>query len=201
MDEYTELFRRAIEENPLAQERLDEALALVRPNSQGLYVIGGFVYRNILSTMGRKELPEKVDIDFCARSHSPFSNLGRWVMNPGRYGGFKFVNRVNKHVVDFTECSDFFRFIGKSSEDIGIYDVLETTPLNIQSIAYDVERGIVIGEKGKKALVDRVVRVNDQEEFEFECQMAGADAEAYLILKAESLGFDYEFEGRFVMCG
>ena len=142
-----------------------EALNTVRNNSNGgIWLIGGAVYRPLLFG----DCEQAKDFDFIVEEFQ--ENFVRdYFLLRSRFGGFKLVKRESQ--IDIVPLSDVVQ-IKELALEAKIENYLAHTPFNIHSIAYDVGKKEVIGEVGKKAIREKVLRVHDY-------KMARRMSEAY----------------------
>ena len=71
---------------------------------------------------------------------------------------------------------------------------LKLVPLTIQSIAYDLGRGVVVGEKGIQSILSGVVKVNNQKTIQFAANRMNTTSRGYAIKKLEDIvGLEIDF--------
>lgn len=189
--EYTEVFEKFLKESPDFPEIFD----IAKRNSQGkIWIIGGFVYRNIIRNIyGEIPEPEIVDIDFMLERSSKERDLYTpkgWDFKISEYGNPYLVREKTR--IDLNYLRSFHSITTRKLEP-NMEHFFTGTPLNIQSIAYDLtDKNVgVIGECGIDAIKRRLVKINNLEEAEYDAQIKGVGLEEFVIKKAEELEFKY----------
>ena len=183
----TGIFKEVIQD-----EQAQQAIEIVRKNSQGrIWIIGGFVYRTLARKLyGGIEKPVK-DYDFIVEQPNPAIELpDGWKRTLNHFGNPKFVGDFQ---IDFVPLRMVYSIL-KRGVPATIENYLNGTPLNVESIAYDVAGERVIGDTGISALERRVVAVNNPD--------MAKDVAYWIFLKsvneiirkkAEELGFQAEY--------
>ena len=166
-----------------------EILNLVKKNSRGrIWVIGGFVYRNLVSALyGGNTYSHDIDFVVEDRNES-LKKIPGWSIEINSYRVPNYVRAGNR--MSFTDIRKVKRVV--PLKKFTIEEVIDGTPLNIQSIAYDLVRNKVMGEKGIEALRTRMIKVNSMEQAEFYAKRKNKDLRDIVIDKARELGFDYK---------
>ncbi len=174
----------------LKNPSFQEALELVRMNSEGkIWIIGGYVYKNLASALYGTSAYE-YDIDFIVeKRNDELLEVPGWNFRTNRYGNKNYIREKNE--MSFTELSKAVRVSGALNPTIE--DFLKETPLNIQSIAYDIEQHSLIGEIGIEALQSKIVKVNYLPQAEFYTHRKEKTLEQILQEKAQELGFQAIF--------
>jgi hypothetical protein len=169
-----------------------QAEKVVQQNSHGqIWLIGGFIFRNLAHLMYSLPKSEKIDFDFLAdQVKSDLSVPSGWEIKQNRYYNPRFI--CQNQQIDLTQLS-LVRPILQRGLDPTIENYLACVPLTIQSIAYDLQTGKLLGEIGQKALKEKTVAVNDLKQCLWYCQCLGKTLEEYLTEKAASLGFKMYF--------
>lgn len=167
---------------------MQEAVNIVRKNSSGkIWLIGGFVYRNIASIMYGTQKP-KVDLDFIVEIPINKFNLPEgWIIQRNKFGNPKFVN--GEKMIDYVPLRSIYSIISRDMEPT-IYNYLSGTPLTVQSIAYDLQEKKIIGNTGINSLINRIVAVNNLEFAEYAAKKKGTSIRELLQKKAESMNFN-----------
>lgn len=173
----------------LEDEVFLEVLDLVKQNSKGkVWIIGGFVYKNLANVLYGGEI-YNYDIDFIVEEKNDMlKEINSWEIQTNNYGNQNYVRDNNK--MSFTDLRKAIRVCGLNNPTIEKF--IEETPLNIQSIAYDLDQNKIIGEKGIKALKKRIVRINNKEQADFYAERKGKKLEEIIKEKAKELNFSYE---------
>lgn len=165
-----------------------EILDLVKQNSKGkIWIIGGFVYKNLTSALNvNKDKVYNYDIDFIVEEkNDPIKEIPGWKIEINNYGSQNYVRDRNK--MSFTDIHKAIRI--SSIQNPTIEKFIEETPLNIQSIAYDLEENKIIGEKGVEALLTKTIKINNKEQAEFYAKKKGKKIIDILEEKMNELGF------------
>lgn len=166
-----------------------EVLDLVKQNSRGkIWLVGGFLYKNLASELYGGEI-YNFDIDFIVEERNDtLKEVVGWRLETNSYGSQNYVK--DGHKMSFTDIRKAIRVSGLKNATIE--EFIKETPLNIQSIAYDLEQNKIIGEKGIEALKNKIVKINNKEQAEFYAKRKSRELKDILIEKAKELGFDYE---------
>lgn len=166
-----------------------EVLDLVKQNSKGKkWIIGGFVYKNLAHALYGGEI-YNYDIDFIVEEKNDIlKKVDGWEIKVNNYGSQNYLRDNNK--MNFTDIHKAVRI--SKLENPTIEDFIKDTPLNIQSIAYDLEKEEIIGEKGIEALKDRTIRINNKEQADFYAERKGKELVEIMKEKAKELNFGYE---------
>lgn len=168
-----------------------ETLSLVQRNSEGkIWLIGGFLYRNLARQLYGVAPPAEVDFDFLVQKlHSPVDLPNPWEQRTNRNGNPKWVNRkVSSFSIDIIPLENVkYTVVNKLTPTLDNY--LMGVPLTIQSIAYDVEEQRIIGEVGIRALEEKSIRVHHPEFAAFAAQRKEKTLHDYIWDKAIQLGF------------
>ena len=193
--EFTEIFEKFLKGYPDFPEISD----IAERNSQGgIWIIGGFVYRNIIRNIpgyGEISEPEIVDIDFMLERSSKERDLYApkgWDFKISEYGNPYLVREKTR--IDLNYLRNFHSITTRKLEP-NMEHFFTGTPLNIQSIAYDLtDKNVgVIGECGIDAIKRRLVKINNSEEAGYDAQIKGVSLEEFVIKKAKELGFEMYF--------
>lgn len=183
-NDFTKLFLTSIKNNIEFQEIMD----IIQDNSHGdFWLIGGFVYRSIASELYRIKKP-MVDLDFIVEKPTEkilFPNSWRRTVN--RYGNLKFIKNDGMEI-DFVPLENVHSIIRRGLP-ASIENFLTGTPLNVQSIVYDVKNKIIKGDIGTKAIEEQIVAVNNFEQAKIYSARKGKSINNIIQEKASSLGF------------
>lgn len=164
-----------------------EASDIAKRNSSGkIWLIGGFVYRNIASQLYNLPKPE-VDLDFIIEKPvKQFDLPNGWNIEKNRFGNPKFVN--DKMQIDYVPLGNIYSIQYRDLEP-SIENFLTGTGLKIQSIAYSFHENKIIGSAGIDALKKKVIEVNNMHFAEYAAQKKGKSLKQYMQEKADSLHF------------
>ncbi len=165
-----------------------ETLHLVQRNSHGkIWLFGGFLYRNLAYCLyGGVEY--SYDIDFLVEQRTesivPFPG---WNIETNSYGNQNYVRAYNR--MSFTGLQQVSKANGLHHYTIA--EIIDRTPLTIQSIAWDITGGALIGYKGIVSLCERIIRVNNRPPLEEYAKKKSLNPEDIVEKKAQELGFRY----------
>jgi hypothetical protein len=164
-----------------------EVLDLVKQNSKGkIWVIGGYVYKNIINSINNIDKIYNYDIDFIVEErNNDLKEVSGWRIETNNYGSQNYVRDGNK--MSFTDIHKAVRVSGLKK--LTIDQFIEETPLNIQSIAYDLQENKLIGEKGIDALISKSLKVNNPEQAKFYAERKDKKVEDILKEKKYELGW------------
>jgi hypothetical protein len=168
-----------------------KAKDIVRKNSdENVWLIGGFIYRNIVAGLYGIEKPE-VDLDFIVKKSKKKWNLPEdWKVTVSRMGSPKFIGP--NFDIDFVPLNNLYS-AKKFNLAPTIETFLSTTPLNVQSIVYDVNNNKLIGEKGIWAIKNKLIIPTENKQIreyvEEKKEMPFLD---YLKKYAKELNFNYK---------
>ena len=173
-------------QNCLNDSAFQEVLSLVKTNSKGkIWIIGGFIYRNIVAQINNTA-PYNYDMDFIVeKKNKTLKKVAGWRIENNSYNNPNYV--TDSHKMSFTDMKKAVRISGMAKPTIDNF-ILDT-PLNIQSIAYDLKNNKLIGEKGIRALADRIIAVNHLEQAGFYAQRKNKTLNELINEKAHELGF------------
>jgi hypothetical protein len=164
-----------------------EAYDIVRANSSGrIWLIGGFVYRTLASQLYDTPRPE-IDLDFLVEN--PTSRLSPprgWEVAWNRFGNPKLLR--GKDRIDIVPLDSVYSIRLRGLEPT-VENFLTGAPLNVQSIAFDIEADRVVGDVGLGALRERTVAVNDLCFAEYAAKKKGLPLHEMIRKKADELRF------------
>lgn len=181
----TELFLEATNDNMDFKEAID----IVKNNTTGgCWLIGGFVYRNIANSLYNTPKP-KVDLDFIVEKPlEEIKILNSWIISKNSYGNPKLIKDTGLSI-DFVPLSNVHSILRRGIMPT-IENFLTGTPLNIQSICYDIINNKVIGEIGIKAIIEKTVSVNDIEQAKIYSEKKHKSINQIIGEKATDLNFE-----------
>ena len=171
--EFTVVFEKFLKES----SEFSEVFDIVKRNSQGrIWIIGGFVYRNIIRNIyGEIPTPPEIDIDFLIEKSSKNRNLYApegWDLKITDYGN-PYLLRGKTRI----DLNYLFSFHSINARKLGqkFKHFFTGTPMDIQSIAYDLtDKNVgVSGWRGIDAIKRKLVRINNLEEAKFEARNRG----------------------------
>jgi len=186
---------RAFNEIVVSDIEFNISLDLVKQNSNPgkIWLIGGYIYRNLANLLYGTACKPAKDYDFIVENHRKVRNLPKgWRKARNTFKGWKFINAGLGIEIDYVGLDKLYVVV-KNGVSPTIESYLETAPLNIQSIAYEIPEGEslgrIVGDVGIKGLEDKVVCVND---LEFANDCAGiykTTVNNQIRRKAQELGF------------
>ncbi len=183
---YTKIFLEAIKNENDFHEVLTILKKLVSSN---IWLIGGFVYRNIAKELYGTSKPN-VDLDFIIEK--PDQNLTfplGWTKTHNRYGNPKFV-RTDGLTVDFVPLNNISSILRRKLKPT-IKNFLTGTPLTVQSIAYDIRNNRIIGSIGVKALQYKTIAINNEEQAKIYANKKRKLIDKIIQEKTKELRFSY----------
>ena len=184
-------------ENALAKELKDnkeyaEVLNIVKKNTLGkIWLIGGAVSRNIIKAIYKYSQPQH-DFDFLVEKLKEDLIVSvDWKIAKNKFNNPKFI-RGNTEV-DIVPLETVESILERKLKPT-IEHFLTGTPLDIQSLVFDVDKKELIGDLGIKALQRKEIRINNKKRFLAKAQRKGLTPEELLQQKAKSLGFKAIFK-------
>ena len=186
MQDLSKIFLENIKNN----KEFLEALDIVKNNSQGkIWIIGGFVYRNIINKLYGTKLPE-IDIDFIVEKiNSKFELSKDYKLEINSFGNTKILK--DKMQIDIVPL-DNISYIKSKNLEPNILNYLKGTPLNIQSIAFDLDYKILIGDLGIESIKNKIIKINNLEFAKIAARKKNKTLEQYIKEKVGSLKFTFE---------
>ena len=157
--DFTASFLRVANTNPAFKESVD----IIKANSDGrAWIIGGFVCRSIIQDLYGTQMPEDADFDFIVeRPHTEFHLPDGWKMTMNSFGNPRFIGP--KYQIDYVPLEGIRSIVDRGLEP-KIENYLTGTPLNVQSLIYDIEAGQIIGEIGMESIREKFISINNREE-------------------------------------
>ncbi|MBW6442387.1 hypothetical protein K0A97_01230 [Patescibacteria group bacterium] len=184
-EKYGRIFRGEFEKDPLYEEILEVGK---RNSEEGLWILGGYVYRTIIDHIYHSDTKkEQVDIDFLTQRMSE----ERYVPEGWKSGKTDFGDPCmmkGKYKIDINDMNTFHSITSNECEAT-IENILRNSPLTIQSIAWDLEKKKLLGNRGILAILYKTVGVNNLSEAEYESKRKGLFLEDLVSFKAQQLGF------------
>lgn len=184
MDVMRELFL----EGTFRHTHLWEAGRFIRFGSLkgGVWFIGGFVYRNITAMLYHIPLSTS-DVDIMVETLEDIRPpRDGWSEVKTSYGSPRY--RKDNFQVDFIPL-DTVVSIRRRGLPPTIENYITGVPLTVQSIAFDVRDGSLIGDISRTAIRERIIRVNDIEQARYEAGKKKKTVNQIIREKAESLNF------------
>lgn len=174
-----------VKDNKLYQE----SLAVVRDNSEGnVWLIGGFLYRNLVSILYGNQASDGIDLDFLVeRPRKKLKLPSKWESTKNSFGGTKLISPNSK--IDFIPLDIVF-YIKMYGLPANLENFLKFNPLTIQSLAYHTGSCKLAGPKGLDSLRKKLVTVHYEPAAEHEATRKGMNIEQYVDRLATSIGFN-----------
>lgn len=203
-EEYTEAFEQFLK----SHQEYEEIFEVAKRNSRGrgrrphgrVRIIGGFVYRPIISNIyGPIPEPPEIDIDFLIEKSPAKRDLyipKGWDPKITDYGNLYLVKGNIR--IDLNYLRNFHSIIRRKLEP-RFRHFFTGTPIDIQSISYDLTEKLgVIGEIGIEAIKNKIVRINNLEEAQYQAKNVSESlkkdftVEDLVRQKAKELNFSYD---------
>ncbi len=164
-----------------------EALEIVRSNSQGkIWLIGGTVSRSIIKSL-YSHVQLKHDLDFLVEKlNNKLVIPKNWKISKNRFDNPKLIKGNTEVDIVPLETAEYIR---ENKLKPSIKNFLAGTPLDVQFLAFDIEKEKLIGHLGIKALQKKEVRINNSKRFLAKAQRKGLTSDELLQQTAKSLGF------------
>jgi len=169
-----------------------EASRIVRSNSQGkIWLIGGTVSRSIIKAIyGHQKVQH--DLDFLVEKlNNKLVIPKNWKIAKNRFDNPKLIKGNTEVDIVPLESAEY---ITENKLKPSIKHFLAGTPLDIQSLAFDINKGKLVGSLGIKALQKKEVRINNSKRFLAKAKRKGLTPEELLQHTAKSLGFKPVFK-------
>ncbi len=183
----SELFESIVSED----ETFDGALQIVKENSLDgrIWLIGGFVYRNLVNSLYGKGSLIK-DIDFIIEKPKTLIELPKgWKAEKNRLGNPKFREERSSFTIDFVPLEKVHGLLPQDYPP-SIKDYLRLAPLNLGSLAYDVDAKNLIGGEGILGIMQKSISVNNLETALAQAKRNNTTINEIITQKAKELGFE-----------
>ena len=194
-------FESSIERNIEGNLEFQEALNIAKLNSlEGkIFLVGGFVYRTLAKELYDINDKQIFDIDFIIENPINPDEItipSGWTLINTHHKDPRFIQ--DQRQVDVFPLNHALRLpnydkVDEMSVDEKLNNYFSMVPLNIQSIAYDLDEKRILGEIGKKSLLDRQIKVNGIEECISFCKSRKMSIHKFIRDKAEGLQFEAVF--------
>lgn len=168
-----------------------EAVSLVRKNSSGnIWLIGGFLYQNLVAEIYGLTKKKAKDIDFIVEKPADKIILpNNWIKEKTGYNNPKFIKNDGL-IVDLIPLNEVNSIIRRNLP-VTIENYLTGTPLNIQSMVFNVDKSEIFGDIGIKALSNKIIVVNNVEEAKINSEHKKKPINQIIKEKAKALGFSF----------
>jgi len=192
-EDITGLFEKSLRDNSMAVWTLSYDLAKQNAGPGKIWVMGGFVYRNVLRTAAVcPTFPEQLDVDFLIE-RIPEGDLvvpEEWSQKITRdYGNLSFSRGDLK--IDLNYLQNFRSILVRNLAPT-LENFFTGTPLDVQSIVYDPLERAVQGEIGIRSLLEKSVRINNIQEAKYEAEKKGLTLRELVMRKANEISFGYD---------
>jgi len=199
--EFTLIFEKFLKTYPefsdISEIARRNSRAMGRPGEGRIWIMGGFVYRPIIKSIYpelKVSEPSQIDIDFLIERGPASQDLyvpKGWDKKITE-SGYLYLEK-EKIRIDLNYLFSFHSIITRHIRPRFKY-FFTGTPLDIQSIAYDLtDKNVgVKGQRGIEAIKNKIVRINNLEEAKFEALKRGIGLEDLVIQKAKELDFNYD---------
>ncbi|TSC70363.1 MAG: hypothetical protein CEO12_387 [Parcubacteria group bacterium Gr01-1014_46] len=181
--DYTQSFLRVANTYP----EFREALEIIKKNSKGkAWLIGGFVCRSIIQDLYGVPMSKDVDLDFIIEKPQDIVVPDGWKIEKNSYGNPKLIGQSFE--IDYVPLNNI-HFIIRHNLEPSIENFLLGTPLNVQSIAFDIITNKVIGDIGLKSIQEKIVAINDMEQARHRAEKKGVVPDDLVKDIANQFGF------------
>ena len=171
--------------NPPVSIGLD---AIRQAYSDKIWVVGGYINTMAASLIDNKKRVPK-DVDLLLKYKVDFDKIPtpqNWYRTSSGAGALKF--KKGDDMIDIWSLADIPRFLERNMK-MTLRNYLNTVPLTIQSIAYDIDNKKIYGDIGMCSIKLQSVGVNDMVTLEAHAIRKGISISDYIGNKANSLGF------------
>lgn len=170
----------------------NEALNIVKQNCHGrIWLIGGYLYKNLVRFLYPECEAKAKDLDFLVEGKEMNYNMvipNGWRIETSKFGCTRLIGNSKIDIIDIEE----FYPISAYGVSPTINNFLIYSPLNIQSIAYDVFEKKVLGDIGIHALEKKIIAVNNSEMVSDYSKILNYVSFLKLKEEADELGFKAE---------
>lgn len=192
----------------LSQPNFAECYKIAKEASKGgkLYLAGGKLYRSLVEVIYGQDVSARTcDFDFVTTAMSRLDIKNGWKINEkkgkapyvdetGQKRSTRLISETYGAELDIVFIPTIMQVKeGKLPNSIDGY--LKSVPLNIQSIALDLDTAELIGDKGIEAIYSGKVKVNNIESLKAYCSFKRISEISYLRNKADSIYFTAILEG------
>lgn len=162
-------------------------LSLVRRISKGkVWLVGGAAYQSIVHELyGLNFIPKDFDFLVEELNTEQFSEKDV-IFTKNSFGNIKI--KYKGIEIDVVPLNNVH-----SIQERGLLPTIENylsgTPLSIQSIAFDIDKNVILGEVGIQAILQRKIEVQNKEGLFFEVERKGLTIEKYIQDVRLKVGF------------
>jgi hypothetical protein len=185
--DYTQSFLKVANTYP----EFKEALEIIKKNSKGkVWLIGGFVCRSIIQDLYGIPMSKDVDLDFIIEKPQEIKVPVDWKIEKNSYGNPKLVGPIFE--IDYIHLNNIHSIIRRNLKPT-IENFLSGTPLNVQSIVFDVTENKVIGDIGIKSIQEKIIAINNVEQTRHRAEKKEVTSEELV----KDIAAQFSFEARF----
>jgi len=188
-----EKVRKTIEE--VMAESMDDPIlrtgleAIRKAYDKKIWLVGGFISDKAIQRLYGDATPCPKDVNLML---DRILDLGMIATPPGWYrtktnfGNLRFKKESDQ--IDIW-CLPGMKATGLPGHELTIEEYLDRVPLTIQSLAYDLEEGRILGSVGIDSIAERTVGVLSAIDAQEAASKRGQTIEQYLQIKAKKIGF------------
>jgi len=188
----------AILEKKLKDDKtFQNALKIMEANSDGgkIWLIGGAVYQNLANRLyGRDNSPKDYDFILENKNEEIMVPFG-WTKQNSSLNGHRLIESFGEGIIDFVSLDEVYS-INQRHMTPHISNFLSGTPLNIQSMAYEVHDKTLEGHEGIDSLEKKLVRAYNLEMAKEYAQMKNSNVNKYIVYIAKKINFTAELLNR-----
>ncbi len=156
-----------------------------------LYLVGGYLYRTLVYELFGKEKSGAADIDFIVGDLFSERIPQKYEVRINSHGSPKL--KSDDVSIDVWKLCQHVNF-PLCEKEPSIENYLDLVPITTQSLAYDLSKGILLGDIGMKSILTRTIAINNKKTYENYQKVrkrAGSIPQDYdkLTLLAQELGF------------
>lgn len=155
-------------------------------------MIGGYISRNLANILYGSGNPEEADYDLIVEHLNDEIALPKgWECLQNSFGNPKIVHKQSKTEIDLVPLTNIHSI---KSRDLSptIDNFLKGTPLNIQSLCYEIDTAKLVGEAGIKALETKTISIHNRDAAEHRAKMKSITPEDLATEVAKSFSFKVE---------
>src|SRR3989338_7042195 len=165
-----------------------EVLRIVKLNNKNRHwLIGGFVYRNLINLLYGTTLKKDIDIDILIEDWpKKYKTIEGWKIQSNFYGNPKFVK--SKQCLDLIPLKSLYHFKAQNLKPT-VKNYLGCTRYSVESIVFDTKNKKIIGPIGIKSIFERKIAINNLSSAKLSSNNRKTPIKKLLSEKAKSLDF------------
>jgi ubiquinone/menaquinone biosynthesis C-methylase UbiE len=197
MDSYSKIVALYLKRSYAFQEVLTIVKANCLPGK--IWLIGGQVFRPILQQLYDIPFEKDYDFDFIVGNPIPFEKITTpddWTLTKTGLGSPRLINGKNQiDIISLDNSTNRYvkLDLSKMSSKEKMESYFSQVPLNIQALAYDINRKEVIGKEGIKGITNKILKVNCIEECLTFCKRRKISVRKFLDTKIKPGIFKYKY--------